>query len=346
MKLSVQCAALAANCVALAAKCVAWGAKCAALAGKCVALGAKYAAMAGKCAALEAKCAALEAQHDALRGLFVRKMAHFHEKPVLFTRETPPDMPWDTGTWDSGTWDSDLNPKPKKKSMKQPNYFPFAIGSQIVWLQNFKTKLPGYAATLGLVAGDVTARLLDVDNAIYALDAYRGGVASFPSAAYERIKEVLHGSIAGNVAWLTFPAPGGTPAAVPYGCVDRVFTFIEDKVVKSTGYTKAIGLDLGIETAPVPAPPVGAEPHFTLRETAGGKLEVVWPKGPFDGVKLQFDLGGGVIQNDIDLRPNYTLNWLPPAGASAIIKVRLMYILKGNDTGNWSDWHQWTLTGV
>ena len=31
---------------------------------------------------------------------------------------------------------------------------------------------------------------------------------------------------------------------------------------------------------------------------------------------------------------------------SAIIKIRLMYILKGNDTGNWSDWQQWTLTGA
>jgi hypothetical protein len=40
----------------------------------------------------------------------------------------------------------------------------------------------------------------------------------------------------------------------------------------------------------------------------------------------------------VDLRRNTTLNWLPPAGSSAI--------LKGNDTGNWSDWHQWTLIGV
>ena len=230
--------------------------------------------------------------------------------------------------------------------MKRPTWFPVAIGDQIVCLQNLNTKLPGYAATLSLVAGDVTAFLLDVDNSTYALDAYRGGVSKFPAAAYERIKEVLHGNNAVNVEWLTFPAPGGTPAAVHYGSLDRIFTYLADVVVKSAGYTKAIGLDLGIETSATPAPPVDAVPSFTLRSTAGDKLEVVWPKGPFDGVKLQFDLGGGVIQNDVDLRPNYTLNWLPAAGTSAIIKVRLMYILKGNDTGNWSDWQQWTLTGV
>ncbi len=50
------------------------------------------------------------------------------------------------------------------------------------------------------------------------------------------------------------------------------------------------------------------------------------------------------MDEDVDLRPNYTLNWLPPTGTSAIIKVRLMYSLKGNDTGNWSDWQQWTHT--
>jgi hypothetical protein len=53
-----------------------------------------------------------------------------------------------------------------------------------------------------------------------------------------------------------------------------------------------------------------------------------------------------IRKRDIDLRPNYTLNWLPPAGTSVIIQVRLMYIFKGNDTGNWSDWQQWTLTGT
>ena len=258
-------------------------------------------------------------------------------------------MPWDSGTWDSGQWDSDSilppNPKPKKKSMKQPNWFPLAIGAQIVWLQNFK-KLPIYTATLSLVAGDVTAALLDADNATYALDAYRGSVANFPNAAYARIQEALHGGPPGNIAWLTFAAPAGAPAAVAYGCLDRLLIFITDKVMKSAAYTKAIGLDLGTETSPTRAPVVNAVPDFTLRTTAGGKLEVVWVKGQFDGVKLEFDLGTASKQSDTDLRPNYTLNWLPATGQSAIIKVRLMYILKGNDTGNWSDWKSWTLTGV
>ena len=229
--------------------------------------------------------------------------------------------------------------------MKRPDFFPRAIGDQIVWLQNSK-KLTGYAATLPLVPAEVTAVLLDVDNSIYALDAYRGGVGSFPNAAYQRIQEALHGGPAGNIVWLTFAAPGGTPAAVAYGCLDRVFTYIEDKVLKSPGYTKAIGLDFGTEISATPAPSPITAPVFTLRFGPGGKLEVVWTKGQYDGVRLQFDLGAAGTQNDVDMRPNYTLNWLPAAGQSAIIKVRLMYILKGEDTGTWSDWKQWTLTGA
>lgn len=232
--------------------------------------------------------------------------------------------------------------------MKQPRYFPPAIGNQIVWLQRFKSKLPIHAATLTLVPAAVTARLLDVDTASYALDNYRGAVSTFPSAAYQRIDDVLHNAaVAGNVAWLDFSPPGGAPAAVPYGCLERVFIYIDDVIKKSPGYDTAIGLDLGTEVGATPAPPPGATvPAFTLRTTAGGKLEVVWTKGPFDGVKLQFDLGTAGMQNDMDLRPNYTLNWLPAAGTSAIIKVRLLYILKGEDFGNWSAWQQWTLTGV
>jgi hypothetical protein len=63
-------------------------------------------------------------------------------------------------------------------------------------------------------------------------------------------------------------------------------------------------------------------------------------------VRLPFNPGAAGTQNDLDLRPNDTLHRLPPVGTCAIIKVRLMHIFKGNDTGNGSDWQQRTLTGA
>ena len=76
------------------------------------------------------------------------------------------------------------------------------------------------------------------------------------------------------------------------------------------------------------------------------KLEVAWTRGKSEGVKLQFNLGAAGTQEDIDTRPNYTLNWLPAADASAVIQDRLAFLLKGGTTGTWSDWKRFTLTGA
>lgn len=63
---------------------------------------------------------------------------------------------WDQpgATWDSGLrWDApDPSPTPnpaKKKRMKRQDYYPSRIGDQVVWLQNFKIKLPLHAADPG-----------------------------------------------------------------------------------------------------------------------------------------------------------------------------------------------------
>ena len=131
-----------------------------------------------------------------------------------------------------------------------------------------------------------------------------------------------------------------------YGCLKRVFTYISEHIKTADAYNLSIGEDLGVEgTAPPPPPPGTTAPEFNLRSTSGSKLEVVWIKRDFDGVKLEFDRGPAGVLADIDLRPNYTLNWLPAPGQSAVIKVRLRYIYKGEDFGNWTDWQQWTLTG-
>lgn len=260
-------------------------------------------------------------------------------------------MPWDQGTWDTGTWDSSPAPstpsaKQKTKPMVREKWFPTRIGDQIVWLRSFKSKLPGHATVLALAAGDVTARLLDVDNAIYALEDYRNAVTTHGDAAFQRIDDALSNpAVPGNIVWLGFTAPTA-PAAVLYGCLRRVFDYINDVIKKAPACDAAIRADLRIEAPAAGALDPTVSPVFTLRETTGGKAEVVWAKGPFDGVKLEFDRGAAGPFADIDLRPNYTLNWLPAAGTSAIIKVRLRFIHKGEDFGNWSAWEQWTLTGT
>lgn len=261
-------------------------------------------------------------------------------------------MPWDVATWDSSFWDlphpPPANPsRTKSKTMKHQLYFPIRIGNQVIWLRNFKLKLPEHLTALSLVPGDIVNLLLDVDHAIYGLGDYRGALAPAQSACYERIQISLYDdAVPGNITWVGFTPPAGAPAARPNGALKRVFEFINDRIKTAAGYNQAIGEDLGTEAPAIPAPPPGTTaPEFDLRAAAEGKLEVLWIKGEFDGVKLEFDRGAAGPFADIDLRPNYTLNWLPPAGQSIIIRVRLRYILKGEDFGNWSEWRQWRLNG-
>lgn len=231
--------------------------------------------------------------------------------------------------------------------MRLQKYFPVRIGDQIVWLRNFLTKLPQHAAELALEPTGVTTVLLDVENALFALDNYRGALASANTACHQCIELALHGTdVPTPVMWMGFSAPPGAPASVLNGCLRRVFEYIADEIKTSPAYNTSIGINLGVEGAERAAPSATVVPEIDFRPTSGGKVEVLWAKGVFDGVKLEFDLGGGIMQSDIDLRPNYTLNWLPPAGQTAVIRVRARYIYKGQDLGNWSDWHSHTLTGA
>ena len=232
--------------------------------------------------------------------------------------------------------------------MKRPNWFPRTRGAQILTLRNIKNKLPNHTPTpLDLVPAEVTAFLLDVDNALYALETYRGAVSTFPDAAYQRIEDALNNeSIPGNIIWLDFAPPNPAPAGVSYGCLQRIFTYYEDAISKSAGFDAAIAADLGTAAPAIPTPAPTAFPEFSIRATSGDKAEAVWFKGPYDGVKIEVDRGAAGLLTDMDLRPNYILNWLPPAGTSAIIKIRMRHIYKGEEFGNWSPWQQWTLTGA
>jgi hypothetical protein len=232
--------------------------------------------------------------------------------------------------------------------MKRQDYFPSQIGNQITWLHNFKIKLPQHATAMALDPAAVTAILLDVDNALYGLEKYRAALGPASTSCYQCVEDALYGE-SGGVMWAGFTPPDEPPAAVPNGCMNRVFDYISGKIKTSAAYKASpmIGEDLGTEGAEEAVPnPATTVPDFDLRLTSGGKLEVVWKKRPFDGVKLEFDRGAAGPFSDVDLRPNYTLNWLPAAGTSAIVKARLRFIYKGEDFGNWSEWKSFTLTGA
>lgn len=259
-----------------------------------------------------------------------------------------PGITWDSGVRYDATDDPASQPESKpKKTMRRQAYYPSRIGDQVVWLQNFKTKLPNYTTPLSLDATEVAARVLDAENAIYGLDDYRGALGPGTQGCYACIDENLYTEAAMDVAWTGFAAPTPIPAAVQKGCLARVFDYIVNQIKTAAAYTDMVGEDLGlVGAAMAPPDPATTVPEFSLRLTTGGKVEVVWTKGEFDGVKLEFDLGAAGLKSDIDLRPNYVLNWLPDPGQSQVVRVRLQYLYKGEDFGLWSEWQSWTLTGA
>ena len=162
-------------------------------------------------------------------------------------------MNWDQSNWDSGLWDqpSDyFSPQPKLNNstkMKRTNYYPSRIGDQVNWLDNYGIKLPNYGATLGVVAGDITASVNDAKYANYVLGTWLSAVRNFSPSTTDAVDDVLTG--AGTVAMVlpTFTAPAlpaGVTAALP-GTLNRIFALIA-KMKLSSAMTDAIATDLGI----------------------------------------------------------------------------------------------------
>jgi hypothetical protein len=101
-----------------------------------------------------------------------------------------------------------------------------------------------------------------------------------------------------------FTAPAGAPTTVTNGCLKRPFLYIADKIKTATTYR---AWSARISAPKAPRPPHPAPPSSQTSPT-GGKLEVLWTKKEFDGVKLEFDPGTAGLKSDLDLRPDYTLN--------------------------------------
>ena len=53
--------------------------------------------------------------------------------------------------------------------MTHNTFYPVRVGDQIIWLTNYRNKLPLFAAALALAAGAVSAAQADCDWLIYVL---------------------------------------------------------------------------------------------------------------------------------------------------------------------------------
>ena len=206
-----------------------------------------------------------------------------------------------------------------------------------VQIGNFGSKVGGYQALFGLNASEVTAAQNDaaffqwiVTNA-EKVDTYKRNWISFKTIARKGATNITNNT-APNA-----PVLDTMPTAVAQGIEFRFATLV-NRIKAHQNYTVAIGQNLGIELTTTQNLDLdGAQPTLKV-VLRGGKVNLDWKKGKFEGIMIEKDSGSGFVMLDKDLRPNFIDNSPHPAqGESAIWKYRAMYLFSDQQVGLWSD---------
>jgi hypothetical protein len=232
--------------------------------------------------------------------------------------------------------------------MSKKYFIPRQEAEKVTWLQNFANKLSGYATKYGITTAEVDDMVAAA--IFYAFWAnYLNQYSEYNKKLVQYRNELRDGITDGATASVLPDAPGlGTvPAAVPPGVFKRASSIAG--VIKSrTVYTEADGLDLGIEGSEAAKTDlIAAKPAISIRLVQGGKPEIVWNKGDFDGIDIYVDRGAGAWTFlAYDTYPNYIDNApLPAIGTAAVWKYRAIYKYDDERAGDWSDVVSITVAG-
>ncbi len=232
-----------------------------------------------------------------------------------------------------------------KKHMKRQDYFPTRTTAQIPWLENFREKIAGYTATLGLNATKVADAVASARFVVYILSQWLPAVRAFGPACTQAMEEALTGTGVAPVVLPTFTAPAlpttPTPAVVPVppGALNRIFDLVEE-LKEADGYTTAIGEDLGVIGAEDTS--VHLSPVMELKVLQGAPcqcVEVRFVKYGHMGVYIESRRNGGAWEFlAIDTESPYTDERpLLVAGAPEIREYRARFWDKGEANGEWTD---------
>ena len=211
---------------------------------------------------------------------------------------------------------------------------------QVVWLRNFRNKIPNYQVPLGYAADDITAIQADCDRQVWLLETFQEAAQSFAQSVTAHIRRLQNGTGNALVAPPTFTLPAAPvpPANVLPGAFKRLTTFIRNLKTRP-GYGASIGQDLGVIGAEQPAPDAQTtKPAIKAVLVTGGHVEIQWKKLGFTGVRIEVDRGNGQwVFLAIDTEPHYLDTLTPAPGTAAVWKYRAIYLLGDQPFGQWSD---------
>ena len=205
-------------------------------------------------------------------------------------------------------------------------------------INNFANKIGTHATALNISAAEVSAVKDDAEFFSYVMAgmiAYRTTAQNF--TAY---KVLLRNG--GNGTLGALPVAPVLPSPVPSlteANVQLRFTSLIKKCMLSPNFTENIGKDLGILAVENIFNPQEGKPTFKADFSSGGHPNLIWKKGKFQGVEIHKSLDGvNFTKLDKDFSPDFMdKSPLPEAGKSAVWYYRMIYLLKDEVVGTFSD---------
>jgi hypothetical protein len=224
--------------------------------------------------------------------------------------------------------------------MKRQRYFPRKVAQQIIWLENFRTKLASYAVALGLTTDQVNAAIADARWLVYLLLQWQPAVKAWALATTDAVDLAESGDGTALMALPVFTAPTPPTGVVPVntGALDRIFALV-NTINQSSGYNDTIGSDLGTIGAEDTGPDMNVlQPVFkvTLRS---GQPFLDWDWGGnsafLDMAELEVNRGSGFTLLANDTTPGYLDTFPTPATPTKWI-YRMRYRVDDHPVGVWS----------
>ena len=136
------------------------------------------------------------------------------------------------------------------------------------------------------------------------------------------------------------PAYSAITPEIPLGNLRALFTDMIQDCMKSKNFTKDIGLELGIIEPDVAAKEEEVTPVLTVKLTSGEHPILHTVKGIYSGYEVWKDAmdSKGYFKLDTSIYTDYIDNSpLPAIGVAKTWKYKIIFILKGEICGKWSN---------
>jgi len=202
------------------------------------------------------------------------------------------------------------------------------------------SNIDDYSTPLNLDATKV-ANLKTTDGFIKFIFSLQGLAQSY-AHAITSYKDQLHTGPS-KLLMGAVPLPPVYPTVMPVislGNARAQYADIIQDSIKSPNYTNDIGIKLGFIITEAAAKDEPVTPLLILKPSVEGHPVLHTKKGIYQGYEVWKDTGDGkgYFKLDTSMYPDYTdLSNLPAIGAGAIWKYKIIYMLSGAHSGNWSN---------